>query len=328
MSSQEFEVKLAGYEDLARIKQVAIENAGVRRFSARSISLEEIQDVRAQDLEGMESLLKKENIRIYKAVDASGALAGFIIVILAFEHCITGEFQGEINDLVVLPEFRRKGVGRLLLARGEKFVRSKGLNYIALEILSENTPALSFLKSNGFVEEVKMMMSPRYPPRENDYPEFPVRDAKTWDFPKIRALAGESIVHSKPETRDINPDMLRELYYLRMRDPVEARQARRVFYLVVETQERDFIGFLLAEREKDLFSNDPQLKLINIAIKKEYWGKHAAHALFNRYLKIAQEEQIPYLTGVIASANRRSWLFFSRFWKGKEERYLLAKKLQ
>lgn len=323
----DFSVKMAGYEDLAQIRKLAIENAVTRLSSLREMSPEEIREIRAKDLEGIEKLLKKENTRIYKALNESGHLIGFVIVMLAFEHILTGEFQAEINDLYVLPEYRRKKVATKLIAQAEKFVHSKGLRFVSAEILTENAGALSFFEERGYIEEVKILMCPRYEPKDREYAEFPVRFAKVYDFSKIRQLAIESSIYSRPPNRDIDEEMMQELYGLRMYDPIEARQSRDAFYLVAENENREFVGFLLAEKEKDFFCNVPQIKLLNIAVKKEYWGKKVAHALFNHFLKVAKEENARFLIGVIATANRRSWLFFSRVWKAMEEREILAKRI-
>jgi ribosomal protein S18 acetylase RimI-like enzyme len=320
-------VKMAGYEDLAKIKKLAIENAVTRLSSLRGMSPEQIREIRAKDLEGIEKLLKKENTRIYIALNESGHLIGFVIVMLAFEHILTGEFQAEINDLYVLPEYRRKKAATLLLAMAEKFVHFKGLKYVSAEILTENPGAMAFFRERGYIEEVKILMTTGYEPKDREYAEFPVRFAKVYDFSKIRQLAMDSSIYSKPPTRDIDEEMMRELYALRMVDPIEARQSRDAFYLVAENQNREFVGFLLAEKEKDFFCNAPQLKLLNIAVKNEYWGKKVAHALFNQFLKAAKEENTQFIIGVIATANRRSWLFFSRVWKAREERSILAKKI-
>ncbi|MDQ7825480.1 MAG: GNAT family N-acetyltransferase [Candidatus Eremiobacteraeota bacterium] len=322
-----FSVALAGYEDIGAIRRLAIDHAPLRRFSRRRLSDGEMKDIRARDLEGIEELLKKENARIYRAADRAGKLAGFIIVMLACEHQMTGEFQAEINDLFVIPEFRRQGVGALLLHKAEQFTRSKGLKYVSVEAISENIPAVSFFQKHGFVEEIKILMMDSVTPREGSFGDYSVRLAKTFDFPRIRDLALETVLFSIPPERDIDDEMIRELYMLRMVDNVQSRLSWNTFYLVAETPSGGFAGFILAEREDDFFCNVPQVKVMNIAVKEEYRGKKVAQALFNQLLIHVKEEQIPYMTGVIATANRRSWLFFERIWKALEERKVLAKKL-
>jgi|GEM_PF-3668931 len=321
-----FTIKMAGYEDLMKIRKMAVDNAVTRLSSARSITENEIREVRKQDLEGLEKLLKRENARIYKACDTHGKMAGFIIVLLAFEHTVTGEFQADINEIYVLPEKRRQGIGSLLLAKAEKFIHSKGLNYSSLELLSDNKAAISFFQKHGYVEEIKILVMKPFIPREPENIPFNVRPATTFDFPKIRELAVESAIYSKPSQRDIDDEMLKELFHLRMFDPIEARQKRDSFFLIAEADSGEFAGFILAERERDHFCNTPQLKVVNIAVHEAYWGKKAAQALYNSFLRIAVDEQVPYITGVIASENRRSWLFFSRIWKAVEERKIIARK--
>lgn len=326
MESDTFPIATAGYQDLPTIRRMAEDAAAVRASRARGLDETTMRRIRADDLAGVEKLLRRENVRIYKAT-SDGAVVGFIIVMLAFEHWVTGEFQAEINDLYVAPAYRRRGIARALLAKAERFVHSKGLKYLAVEVFADNVPALTLLERCGFVEEIKVLV--REPaPRASVYPDFAVRSATAADFPQIRALAADTIVHSKPSNREIDLDMLRELYAMRLYDPVEARAARDAFYLVAETPGREMAGFLLAEKERDFFCNALQLKVVDIAVRPHLWGTHAAHALFNRLLALAREEEIPFVTGVIAAENRRSWLFFRKMWSCVEERRLLVRRVR
>jgi GNAT superfamily N-acetyltransferase len=316
---------IAGGEDLALIKELSIAHAMQRLFSGRRMAEKEMQDARTQDLEDLEKVIRRENARVYGAMAPEGHLIGFVIVKLAAAHIITGEFQAEIDELFVKAEYRRGGVGTGLMEKAERFVQSKSLKYLSSEILAENLAALSFLHERGYHEEVKIMMKGHGVPRENEYPEYPVRFAKTFDFPKIRALAVESIVHSMPAGHACDEEMLRERSCILMTDPVRGRQSKDCIFLIAESLEKEFLGFLLAEREKDLFCRTPQIKVLNIAVRQPYWGKKVAHALFNHLLRIGKEDGCPCITGVIATANRRSWLFFERAWKAAEERKIMVK---
>jgi ribosomal protein S18 acetylase RimI-like enzyme len=55
-----------------------------------------------------------------------------------------------VSDLVVLPAYRRQGVGQALLERAEGYARSLGIKKIQLEVLSRNTGALKLYTNDGF----------------------------------------------------------------------------------------------------------------------------------------------------------------------------------
>ena len=57
----------------------------------------------------------------------------------------------EINDILVLPECRRQGVGKQLLQMVEKQVKTL-TQKIFLEVRERNLPAINLYKSQGFIQ--------------------------------------------------------------------------------------------------------------------------------------------------------------------------------
>jgi GNAT superfamily N-acetyltransferase len=327
VEEQRFHVSPAGYEDLAKIKRLAIDHAHLRLSPARSLTLDDMRRIRSKDLDGLAELLKRENARIYRALDSRGALAGFVITMCAFEHCMTGQFQAEINELIVAPEFRRLGVGSLLVNQAERFAMSKGLSSLSMEVLSTNSQAHAFLEKKGYQEEVKIMTLTGFEPRQDEYADYPVRMAEARDYSTIQELALKAFHFSIPPHRQMDDELLRELLVQRLMAQCDPDRPGDAFHLVAETKNGDIVGFLYAEKEQDLFCNQLQLKLVNIAVREDYWGTKVAHALFNHFIKKGKQEAIACLSGIIATANRRSWLFFSRAWKVREERKLFYKEI-
>ncbi|MDW8433901.1 MAG: GNAT family N-acetyltransferase [Aquificaceae bacterium] len=63
-----------------------------------------------------------------------------------------GVVVGAIHELVVLPEFRRRGIGRSLVEKVFEYFREKGLEKAELWVGDENTEAMNFYKKLGFEE--------------------------------------------------------------------------------------------------------------------------------------------------------------------------------
>jgi uncharacterized protein (TIGR00290 family) len=57
-----------------------------------------------------------------------------------------------VSDLVVLPEARREGIGRALLARAEAFARAEGARVLLLGVLARNAAARELYRDEGFRE--------------------------------------------------------------------------------------------------------------------------------------------------------------------------------
>jgi len=55
-----------------------------------------------------------------------------------------------ISDLVVLPRYRQRGIGRALLAQAEAFARSSGARILRVGVLAKNDPAARLYRAIGF----------------------------------------------------------------------------------------------------------------------------------------------------------------------------------
>jgi GNAT superfamily N-acetyltransferase len=73
-------------------------------------------------------------------------LIGNIMLFLEREN----EKNALIEDLFVLPDWRRKGIGTDLLFRGLSYFRGLGAERVRLEMWSANKPAHALYRSAGF----------------------------------------------------------------------------------------------------------------------------------------------------------------------------------
>ncbi len=89
------------------------------------------------------------------AYDAQGKAAGFVYACERLDHNQrTGEREGEIDLLGVLPAYRRRGLGRALLALGLNHLKMIGMSAAELDVDGENpNQAVRLYRSVGFVEK-------------------------------------------------------------------------------------------------------------------------------------------------------------------------------
>ncbi len=92
-------------------------------------------------LESIYTDILENDLSCYIVAEESGSIAGYCGV-----HIIYGE--GHITNVAVLPEYRKRGIGRGLL---EAMFHETGLEYYTLEVRVSNESAINLYKSMGFL---------------------------------------------------------------------------------------------------------------------------------------------------------------------------------
>ncbi|RUT04708.1 hypothetical protein DSM106972_042770 [Dulcicalothrix desertica PCC 7102] len=73
---------------------------------------------------------------------------------------ITGQRHAHLFLLYVVPEHRRRGVGRALMEYAQTWARARGDKQIGLQVFSSNTPALNLYNQLGFQTQSLWMIKP------------------------------------------------------------------------------------------------------------------------------------------------------------------------
>jgi ribosomal protein S18 acetylase RimI-like enzyme len=90
---------------------------------------------------------------IFIAEDVSGVALGFI-------HLQTGtdyynrEEHGHIADIIVAPEGEGRGIGRVLMEKGEEWARAQGYRWLTLSVFAQNLRAREVYKRLGYGEDI------------------------------------------------------------------------------------------------------------------------------------------------------------------------------
>lgn len=99
---------------------------------------------------GLQLLLNTpEHARIFVAHDEAAGVIGMVSAQLVISTAV-GAPSAWIEDMVVLEEFRGRGVGKALLATATEWAKAKGAKRVQLIADADNAPALYFYKQLGW----------------------------------------------------------------------------------------------------------------------------------------------------------------------------------
>jgi ribosomal protein S18 acetylase RimI-like enzyme len=104
-------------------------------------------------LELLDTCLKQSG-QLFVA-EVEGRIAGFVCVWLEGEpesYLTSLAPYAYISDLVVLPAYRRHGLGSALLARAEAFAKEQGARALRINVLTRNAGAWALYSKAGFRE--------------------------------------------------------------------------------------------------------------------------------------------------------------------------------
>jgi ribosomal protein S18 acetylase RimI-like enzyme len=98
--------------------------------------------------------VEKSDGKIF-VVETGGIVAGFIVVMISEKEdspAVSLERFGYVMDLSVLREYQGRGLGNALMEKAEEYIRSKGLEWMQLDVTKDN-PALNFYLKSGYREK-------------------------------------------------------------------------------------------------------------------------------------------------------------------------------
>ena len=98
--------------------------------------------------------------RIFVA-EADGGVVGFVGVLArVVPEPDEAQAYAYVSDLVVLPAYRRRGIGRALLERAEAYARGEGARALRVGVLAKNEAAARLYRSLGFGDYTTQLNKP------------------------------------------------------------------------------------------------------------------------------------------------------------------------
>ena len=87
-------------------------------------------------------------------VEINNAVVGMISVVIQPDNASARKIKKHafISDLIILPEYRNRGISRDLLNKAEEYVKSKKVSVLETTVLIKNDKALRLYLRNGFHE--------------------------------------------------------------------------------------------------------------------------------------------------------------------------------
>lgn len=96
--------------------------------------------------------LRKRNVIFLVAENDNNCVVGFIFGKVSKNVWWNFQPVAFINDFIVDRDYRRQGIGKMLLLEFEKIAKKQDASYIRLLAFPTNIPAINFYKKHGLME--------------------------------------------------------------------------------------------------------------------------------------------------------------------------------
>ena len=147
-------LRKATKEDIPRIAELYamlfVEMARLQPFYWRS---------EAQQAELLTTAIENESWEVFVAEEDS-SIAGFALVreeTTPPYPCFVPHKYAYLMDMVVSPQYRGRGLGTQLIERVKMWAKERNLDYVELQVLEENTGAISLYERNRFSTAMRTM---------------------------------------------------------------------------------------------------------------------------------------------------------------------------
>ena len=115
----------------------------------------EVTQMLDTDIQVLTDTLTQNNpeTALFIAEDEQGVRLGFIHLHVGKDYYYH-EAHGHIADIIVASEAEGRGVGRVLLEKGEEWARSQGFRWLTLSVFAQNLRARELYQRLGYGEDI------------------------------------------------------------------------------------------------------------------------------------------------------------------------------
>ncbi|ADC90171.1 GCN5-related N-acetyltransferase [Thermocrinis albus DSM 14484] len=142
--TQDIVIEKATEKDIPKLAEVYVESYK---------GLEEYAYTHMDDVLAYLNWLMRRDVAGIFVAKYNGEYIGFVAADGNWFSKREGKVVGAIHELVVLPQYRGKGVGKRLVEKALEYFRSRGLDTAELWVGDENYQAKNFYRSLGFLEK-------------------------------------------------------------------------------------------------------------------------------------------------------------------------------
>jgi ribosomal protein S18 acetylase RimI-like enzyme len=153
-----YRIRRAAERDIPHMVDLAVDAVVHSVSPFRDIPEETVKVFRRKDLGALQDGIKQPHVGLFVAEDEGGRFIGHVIVVCGYMESSTGETQGWIFDLSVVPDCWSHGVGKALMETAEGFCAGMGFKYLGLGVTTANERAVRFYEKLGYREERKRMI--------------------------------------------------------------------------------------------------------------------------------------------------------------------------
>jgi ribosomal protein S18 acetylase RimI-like enzyme len=142
-------VRTAKDEDLSRLTDLV---SRLKRLNGEFDPLmAPVDNLEEEARKYLQSTMKDSN-SIVLVLEDGGNVEGVLIAKIIDRYFYSPRKVGQITDVYLMPEYRRRGMGYRIVDEAEKLLRSKGAEMISAEFPMKNVIAEGFYRKLGFRE--------------------------------------------------------------------------------------------------------------------------------------------------------------------------------
>ncbi|KAA8922234.1 GNAT family N-acetyltransferase [Thermoplasma sp.] len=108
------------------------------------------------DIENYLMKILNDESHVLLVAEYSSKVVGILIADILFRIYYTPKYEARIREFYVMPEYRRKGIGRMLIDELRNTLKEKDIILITAEFPSLNLIAQDFYKKMGYREIVSI----------------------------------------------------------------------------------------------------------------------------------------------------------------------------